>query len=385
MSTTPVKNTFDHLGYYQVGKKKFYNKTLALIESYRTRHAPSWVFNDDVYASIDWTIPIEENLASIYRRRAQQLRDRYDHLVLYYSGGADSTNILHAFIDNKIFLDEIVMQLPELVKPKLNTTDLTNGNIHSEIEYAAAPHLNQYSSQLAGTVIRYQDFSKNVIELLQKDNWFDSVPMSTNITVSGIGRQLASVADAKVLKLCEQGRSVAQIIGIDKPLVTFDGNDYYAYFMDLNATHSPSVDITFAGKPSDLLGVSYTTEFFYWTPDMPEIVVKQAQEIKRECELDSVKKQLWTQSQGRHITEFRSVMHPIIYPAWTEPVFQTDKPSSQVRRRQDQWFWDTASDQVIGHYLDGIDYLKKNIDTHQLIDRNIMNGLRGHSSPRYKL
>jgi hypothetical protein len=164
-------NHKDRLGYYLVGEKKFYNKTLALLESYRTtRLDPIWVFNNDVYSSIDWSIPITEDLSSIYRRRAQQLREQYDYLVLYFSGGADSINILHAFIDNNIFLDEIVMQIPELVESTLNTDDLSNGNIHSEIKYAAVPHLNRFSSQLTGTVVKYQDYSKNLIKLLEKDD-----------------------------------------------------------------------------------------------------------------------------------------------------------------------------------------------------------------------
>jgi hypothetical protein len=178
---------------------------------------------------------------------------------------------------------------------------------------------------------------------------------------------------------------VAQIIGIDKPLVYFDGESYFAYFVDLNVTHSPSVDVTYANFNNDLLGNSYATEFFYWTPDMPEIVVKQAQEIKRACELDPVKQMLWMQSHSRHITEYRSVMHPIIYPAYTEPVFQTDKPSADVKRRQDQWFWDTASKQVIGNYLSAITYLKNNIAETYAIRKDLMNGLQGHLSPYYKL
>ena len=380
-----INNNTDRLGYYLVGEKKFRNKTLALMESFRTRYQPQWIFNHDVYGSIDWTIPIEESLLSIYRRRAQQLRDQYDYLVLYFSGGADSMNILHAFMDNNIFLDEIVMQLPKLVEPKLNDQDLTNGNIHSEIKYSAVPFLQKYISQLSGTRITYQDFSKNVIELLEKDDWADLVPMTTNITVSGIGRQLAPLAEQHILTMCGQGRRVAQILGIDKPLVWYDGKNYLGFFLDLNVTHSPAVDIAYMHKQDDLIGRYYTTELFYWTPDMPEIVIKQCQEIKKNCEADRAKQYLWSQMHNLHISAFRSTMHPIIYPGQETPEFQTDKPTSSVRRWQDQWFWDTASDRVIGNYMSVIGHLKKYIDDYQAIDNDIMNGLQGHCSPYYKL
>lgn len=380
-----INNNVDRLGYYLVGEKKFHNKTLALMESFRTRYQPRWIFNDDVYGAIDWSIPIEESLSSIYRRRAQQLRDQYDYLVLYFSGGADSMNILHAFMDNNIFLDEIVMQLPKLVESKLNDKDLTNGNIHSEIKYSAVPFLQKHDEQLSGTRITYQDFSKNVIELLEKDDWADLVPMTTNITVSGIGRQLAPLSEQHILTLCGKGKRVAQILGIDKPLVMYDGKNYLGFFLDLNVSHSPAVDVVHGHNKDDLIGKHYTTELFYWTPDMPEIVVKQCQEIKKNCEADPAMRQLWSQTDTLHITAFRSAMHPIIYPGQSTPEFQTDKPVSSVRRWQDQWFWDTASDRVIGNYMSVIGHLKKYIDDYHTIDNDIMNGLQGHRSPYYKL
>ena len=129
----------DRLGYYLVGWKKFYNKTLALMESNKTGYEVKWVFNDDVYGKIDWTIPIEEPLLEIYKRRAQQLREKYDYLMLYFSGGADSAVILRTFVENNIFLDEIVLQLPEPVRQSFTPNDTAEANIYAEIEYSAVP------------------------------------------------------------------------------------------------------------------------------------------------------------------------------------------------------------------------------------------------------
>ena len=113
----------DRLGYYLVGWKKFYNKTLALMESKKTGYEVTWSFNENIYGSIDWSIPIETPLFEIYKQRAQQLRDKYDYLMLYYSGGADSGAILRTFVENNIFIDEIVMQLPEPVRQTFDPKD----------------------------------------------------------------------------------------------------------------------------------------------------------------------------------------------------------------------------------------------------------------------
>jgi len=373
----------DRLGYYLVGKNKFYNKTSALIESYQTRYEPVWVFNNDVYGSIDWTVPITEDLASIYRRRAQQLRDQYDHLVLYFSGGADSINILHAFIDNNIFLDEIVFQYPKEIEKIFNNDDLSNANFYSEIQYSALPILNNLKHKISSkTQVRHQDFSKPLIELLKHDDWFEKKHMGSNITISGIARQATQDIESHILDLCDRNKTVAQILGIDKPLVYFDGVNYFAYFIDLSATHCPPIN---RDNTQDLYSTFYQTEFFYWTPSMPEIVVKQAQEIKRHCEIDTAKKMLWARSRTTHISEYRDVMHPIIYPSSSTPLFQTTKPLSKVIREQDRWFWETADRNVINNYLNVISYLKHNINDYHAIDNDLMNGLQGHISQYYKL
>ena len=63
-----------------------------------------------MFSKCDWTTEPEPGvpLSEYYRRRAQQIRDKYDYVVLLYSGGPDSNNILHAFVHNGIKIDEIV-------------------------------------------------------------------------------------------------------------------------------------------------------------------------------------------------------------------------------------------------------------------------------------
>jgi hypothetical protein len=377
-----MKSLLDKLGYYQVGFKKFSNKTLALMETCKSGYKMEWIFNDDVYSSINWSTPIEESLLSIYKRRAEQLRANYDYLVLYFSGGADSINILHAFIDNNIFLDEIVMQLPEPARKQFADGDTSNGNLYAEIEYSAVPHLNKFKDILnPDTKIRYQDFAKPVLELLSHDDWFDTNPMGTNICISGIGRQVAQVTEKHILELCNKGKRIGQVLGVDKPLVYFDGTDYYAYFSDVSTMHAPPTGL----NQSEVFQKYYHTEFFYWTPDMPEIVVKQAQEIKRYCDVDDFARMKMKLSLERHISEFKSILHPVIYPPQVTTGLQTEKPSSKIVRPMDQWFWASASEQIIGNYMTVINYLRDHTNPEHMIDGSIDNGISAHLSKFYKL
>lgn len=374
--------SLDRLGYYRVGFKKFFNKTLALLESNKTNYELHWIFNDDVYDKIDWTFPIHESLLDLYKRRAQQLRNKYDYLALYFSGGADSINILHAFIDNNIFLDEIVMQLPEPARKQFRPDDTSNGNIYGEIEYAAIPHMNKFKDKInSSTKIRYQDFSKPVIDLLQKDNWFETNPMGTNICISGIGRQQAQLTENHIIDLCNRGLNVGQILGVDKPLIYYDNENYYAYFSDVSAMHAPPVN----QSQSEIFHKYYHTEFFYWTPDLPEIVVKQAQEIKQFCESNVHARYMMSKSLETHISEYKSLLHPIIYPPYVRVDFETEKPSSKIIRPMDQWFWQSGDKKIINNYLSVIKYLRDNTDSKYMIENNIDNGIAAHLSRFYKL
>lgn len=371
----------DRLGFYLVGWKKFYNKTLALLENMRTGYDLLWIFNDSVYSSINWTVPVEETLQNLYLKRAKQLREKYDYIVLYYSGGADSNNILHTFIDNNIFIDEIVMQMVECDRKNYNNKDLSNRNAYAEIDFVAMPYLNSIKHKLhPATKIRIQDFGAPTIEILKHDNWFETNPLGTNITLGGVGRQYAQVLDTHILRLADTSKTVCQLLGVDKPLVYFDGTDYYAYFVDSSAMHAVPTELS-----QHEVFTRYVTEFFYWTPDMPEIVVKQAQEIKAQCQADTVKQQLWTQSLTKHVGEYRSAMHPIIYPGIETPKFQTEKPSGAIIRDMDSWFWNTASATIKDNYLNAIKYLGDNTNGKYSVTGDIKNGLQATRTKFYKL
>jgi len=375
-------NNTDRLGYYLVGWKKFYNKTLALIESKRSGYQLKWIFNDQVYGNINWSSPIEISLTELYRQRAQQLRDQYDYLILYFSGGADSMNVLQAFIDNDIFIDEVIMQIPEPFLQQANATDTSSKNFFSEIPYSAAPYINKYKGVMnPNTKIRYQDFSKSLLELFNKEDWFETNAPNARFTLGIVGRQVAQLTDPYILKLCETKKSIAQIMGVDKPLVYFDGVNYYAYFSDSNANHVPPIN----SEQNEIFRDVYHAEYFYWTPSMPELVIKQAQEIKKYCEINTAARDLIAQSLKRHIGDFKPLIHSIVYPPSVKVDFETEKVDSKTVRPADDWFWNVASEKQIQNYMYAIDYFKQNVSENSFIGKDVHNGISATNSEFYKL
>ena len=80
----PPPYSGDQFGYYTVGDKfKTYSKLEAIEEMARTGIHLEWHFNKPYYESFDWKKEPAESLDELYRRRAQEIRDRYDYIVLW--------------------------------------------------------------------------------------------------------------------------------------------------------------------------------------------------------------------------------------------------------------------------------------------------------------
>lgn len=62
----------------------------------------------NAFDTFDWKNEPKETWKFLCKQRALQLRDMYDYIILYNSGGSDSTTVLNAFLDNNIPLDEVI-------------------------------------------------------------------------------------------------------------------------------------------------------------------------------------------------------------------------------------------------------------------------------------
>ena len=373
----------DKLGFYLVGWTKFYNKTLALIESKKTGYKPIWIFNDNVYNNINWSIPIETSIEKLYARRAQQLRDTYDYIILSYSGGADSLNMLKVFLDNNIFIDEIMMCIPEPDRKNLKDGDTSIRNVMGEVEYVAIPYIKSIQHTLdSKTKITIQDISKPLIEILKKDDWIENFNPGVRCNPTPMSSQYLDLMDDHFLDLSNTGKKICKLYGIDKPLVICNGHEYHAYFQDASVYHVGISELSGSKHINDRI----VTELFYWNAEVPEIVVKQAQMIKTECELDPIKKKFW--SKIRHIVAFREVMNPIIYPNLPAIKFQAGKQTGAVIKTDDNyesWFWDTISDKSKHRYLEALEHIENTVDSRYLIGGEIAKGLHAINSKVYKL
>lgn len=94
--------------YYSVNGKKFFNPYLAWYENFKTKAPIVFHLKDLEYSTIDWTQEPVESFEVLMDQQARRIRNKYERLVLFWSGGTDSQTILNVFSRNRLHIDEIV-------------------------------------------------------------------------------------------------------------------------------------------------------------------------------------------------------------------------------------------------------------------------------------
>jgi len=347
------------LGYYCVGDKTYYSKVQALIEGTKTNQFPTWNFNNQVYASQNWLVDPELDIRELYRIRAQQLRDRYDYIRLECSGGSDSTQTLFSFLLNNIALDEIVFRYPLEGSRRLPVDARSHKceNTLSEYEYATKPLLQWVQTHYPKVKITVHDYSADMLLDHERDeSWVFS---AKEFLQPGHVTKFPNYQTIDHKILADGGKHICVLYGIDKPKMCIRDNKWYLYFMDFQANYAnPDVgDYT-----------NITNEYFFWTPDLPEISVRQAHIIKN----------WFSQRENRHLqflsrwpnhsvaqrTTYESVIKPLIYPDYDHTTFQVNKPGSNFYSEMDYWFYENFREhKLYQSWLAGIRFVEGNIDS----------------------
>ena len=345
------------LGKYTVGNEVFYSKPLALMRATQTGDFPHWNFNNEVFESLDWLNEPGIELRELYRLRAQQLRDTYDYIRLEFSGGSDSATVAFAFILNGIHLDEVVVRYPKTGEKGVNLdpANIKPENHLSEFEYATKPFLNWIADHSPRTRIVIHDYSQDMLDSRHDESWvfktrdYYQPDYPFKHTVDAVDQHRRTL---------EQGKNLCVLWGIDKPKICIRDSKWYVYFMDVQAN---------AANPDVGHYTNVTNEYFFWSPDLPEIVVKQAHVVKHWFSLDSNKHLQylirWPNHSFSQRTAFEQMIKPLIYPDFDAATFQTAKPTNSFYNEMNHWFYTNFQDtHAYRVWQSGLGYLTQNID-----------------------
>jgi hypothetical protein len=335
----------NQLGYYSVGQMGFLNKYQALLSGTTTKQEVGYHWFDDEFKNFDRSRLGKTPLNEMYKRRAQQIRDSYDYVILNYSGGCDSWNILKTFLDNNIKLDQIMVCWPftaaEAKTYNANSKDTTAFNFMSEWDFTTKPDLEWLS----------RTHPEIKIELI---DWADPFVKDTNFV--GVDKfdqlnhfhNLADLARSTLFsetekQLIDKGKKVATIWGIDKPNVHID-----TVTKQLSMAFADSV-ITVGHPP---VYNPTGTEYFYWCPSMPELTFEMAYQTalwfraRPEYQqfiypLDNTS---YTFPYITHVQVNQMAARDACYTTWAEKEnkFQVNKSTFITREDKDFWLYNTS-------------------------------------------
>lgn len=346
------------LGYYTVGTQTYYSKVQALIEGTKTKNFPVWNFNNEVFGKLDWATDPAVSLKDLYRLRAQQLREKYDWIRVEASGGGDSTTAIFSFLLNDIHIDEVIFRYPKTGEKNV-TGDAYNTkceNTLSEWDFAAKPLLNWIATHYPKVKITIHDYSEDMLNESDRDETW--VFKSKDYFQPGHSSKHHNYGTIDHKRMAEEGKSICILYGIDKPKICIKDGKWYLYFLDLQANHS---------NPDMGDYTNITNEYFYWTPDLPEIVLKQSHIIKNWFSLpqNQYLQYLvrWPNHSIAHRTTYESVVKPLIYPDYNPTTFQVAKPTNSFYNEMDFWFYTNFKEtKVYQIWQAGLNLLVDNID-----------------------
>jgi hypothetical protein len=243
--------------YWECAGKVFYNKWQALDHSRSTGKPIHFNFFDNDFSQYNWSQEPSESWDEILKKRALQLREKYDYIRLFYSGGVDSQTMLETFLKHNIPLEEIL-----IYRGSAFTDNLDEEPADDEIKHVALPYLESVSQQLAGTKITILETGASALnKIVNEDYFYEESTFALRIWCE---RHLYR-REPKLLEPFEKGLLHCDLRGGDKPKIFLEDGKYYMAMYDSSRIWD--------------MGDEFL-ENFYLTPDMPEVHAKQCHMVK---------------------------------------------------------------------------------------------------------
>lgn len=370
----------DCFGFYQAGDFKTYSKLEALEFGKKLGLPVSWNFNKEIFGSINWQQEPAGDLDHWYGVRACQLREKYDYIVLWFSGGADSHNMLNAFVKNNLFIDEIA-QYHSMEGAQGDKKTLMNQEVF-ETSAPITTNLIENNPTYKNTVHRLVDISQIIaqVNIIDSNKWDYFYKVNGYFSPGALSRSYIREVLPDYKQLIESGKKVLFLWGFEKPFVSQYNGDWVFSFRD-------GFDGCVSARSQTLNRSWEHDEFFYWSPDLPELVCKQAHVIKRYLEklsdndvdgyhvwagkpqedqhgvhANQIEYNTVITNRGKTYTLTNPGLHRLIYPNWNPNLLVAGKPASLIFNQRDAWFYNPSNNDIgAAHFGRAVVWLRNHV------------------------
>jgi hypothetical protein len=229
--------------YWEYAGTRYKQKFKALEAAGKNYSQISAHFINSSFDTFDWSTEPASSLENLMTERCFQIRDKYDYIKLYFSGGSDSTTMLNRFLKHKIHIDEIVTY-------RMSPVDDFNCKSNFEINDFVIPYLNNLQNHLPKTKFKLLDIGSDYFSSLLSEKFFFT-------------KNTLDLREIYLPKI--KGNNFCHLIGSADPFLEYHDGIWYEVIYDSN----------------NLNEYRYRNiELFYTSEDLPELHSKQCHILK---------------------------------------------------------------------------------------------------------
>jgi hypothetical protein len=235
--------------FYKAETQNFTNALKFWDHVIRNNEAFHFHLYDEEFSAQDWKTEPSETFNELCIQRAKMIRDKYDHVRLWYSAGRDSHHILKTFVENNIRIDELLI-MDWSIMPRF-ATDAT-------IAYETAIKTYNEAGVMIPIISILKPGKDEFNAYFQKD-WFlkyGGYGCNYNFNLNHYPSIVEALPDLALRK------NHCEVFGFEKCKVHLDENGKFFYMMnDKNFNQG--------------LGNQDNLEWFYLSGDLPKLAIKQ--------------------------------------------------------------------------------------------------------------
>lgn len=190
--------------------------------------------------NVDFSITPTQSWKQLLKQRATNLREQYNYIKIWISGGVDSSRMLSAFLDNNVYIDEIVCVKSGIDPADYEINDIALPLLKSKHQLlrktkitVISPSIQDYKN-IRSNPYWMEDFNQLDTWHFRLNNWFECKEYENSV----------------------YNQSCANIVGKEKPMILYHNNEWWIAWMDLrlNPSHlSEHVKICFYEDDNNLV------------------------------------------------------------------------------------------------------------------------------------
>jgi hypothetical protein len=324
--------------HYYDNKNNIYTNHIDAIKSGNISYL---YYHDDFFMQQNWQTRSIFSLEQLYRMRAEELREKYEYVVLCLSGGIDSRNVFESFYNNDLLIDQII-SVGAFSQDSFKGSDENNNkeiyvNVDDLLKRVSLPNTKV---SLIDYTEMFQDINQLSLISDYGNEWFRHI---------GYWKSVIQIFFRDIHKHINSGsKKTCVIFGSGKTSVNYDSLISKHYF---NFSEIELIDYGNIYSKENI-----TRENFYWgnSPTCVEIIKKQAESLidfKRLLNNDATFNYNYNRIFNRLI--YKTVQRPLVIP--------TRKSTNSYLSIRDQYMKRKQNSDIFSIYADGIKKLNQEI------------------------